>query len=78
MENAALRGVFVDALSEQLKDGLAARVKPADFDALVSLAIRLPFSLLSQFQCRHLSVTSQLSLPGPLFPYISSLGPCHR
>lgn len=39
--DAALQGVFVKGLNEQLKDELAARDEPTDLTSLVSLAIRL-------------------------------------
>ena len=39
--DAALQGIFIKGLNEQLKDELAARDEPADLPSLVSLAIRL-------------------------------------
>lgn len=36
-----LRGVFLKGLNKKIKDDLACREDPADFDSLISLTIRL-------------------------------------
>ena len=40
-DGAALKAVFLNGISEQLKDELAARDEPSDVSSFVSLAIRL-------------------------------------
>jgi len=75
-EDAALRGTFLNGLSEALQDAIAARDEPADFKTLVSLAIRLDNRLQGRrsqrVSARPSHNTSHAGLPSTTIPAPSS------
>ena len=66
-DEPALRGVFVNALSEQMKDELAARDDSTDFDSLVTLAIKLDNRLRERRRERTARPPSSRLPPTPPF-----------
>jgi len=71
-DDSALRGTFLNGLSESLQDAIAARDEPADFKTLVSLAIRLDNRLQGRCSQRVIPrpslTTSHAALPSTTIP----------